>query len=112
MWQLDCGVNFEKRCRDSVLLPRSLDPARLSCRRSIRLRKGPASPKQPKRPPDTEDVRTFRSGTLIVEDAENPIGTPTFNSGSIRVFVTVGQVVLQFVTPDSTFAASWWLAEK
>jgi len=31
---------------------------------------------------------------------------------SRRTFVTAGQAVLRFLTPNSTFAASWWLTVK
>ena len=42
--------------------------------------------------------RTYKAGTLIVEQID-----------SARSFVTTGQAVLKFITPDSTFAASWSL---
>ena len=45
------------------------------------------------------DKRTFTGGTLVVEYTE-----------TARTFVTVGQVVLRYNTPASTFGASWWLA--
>ena len=45
------------------------------------------------------DKRTFTGGTLVVEPTE-----------TARTFVTVGQVVLKYITPASTFGASWWLA--
>ena len=42
--------------------------------------------------------RTYSAGTLIVEEANTD-----------RTFVTTGQAVLKFLTPDATFAASWSL---
>ena len=42
--------------------------------------------------------RTYKGGTLVVEQIN-----------SMRSFVTTGQSVLKFITPDSTFAASWSL---
>ena len=47
----------------------------------------------------TQDQRSFIGGTLVVEKE-------TAN----RTFVTAGQVVVRFLTPDSAFAASWWLS--
>ena len=44
------------------------------------------------------DDRTYEAGTLIVEEAT-----------TTRTFVTTGRVLLKFITPDSTFAASWTL---
>ena len=44
------------------------------------------------------DERTYTAGTLIVEEA-----------GTTRTFVTTGRALLKFITPDSTFAASWTL---
>ena len=38
------------------------------------------------------------AGTLIVEDKSKN-----------RAFVTTGRALLKFITPDSTFAASWTL---
>ena len=46
----------------------------------------------------TTDERTYTAGTLIVEEA-----------GTTRTFVTTGRALLKFITPDSTFAASWTL---
>ena len=46
----------------------------------------------------TSDKRTYEAGTLIVEEKD-----------TMRTFVTVGSVLLKFITPDSTFAASWTL---
>ena len=46
----------------------------------------------------TSDKRTYKAGTLIVEEAT-----------ADRSFVTTGQVLLKFITPTSTFAASWSL---
>ena len=46
----------------------------------------------------TTDKRTFTAGTLIVEEAMED-----------RAFVTTGQALLKFITPSSTFAASWSL---
>ena len=43
-----------------------------------------------------KDERTYNTGTLVVEQMD-----------SERAFVTTGQVVLKFITADSTFAASW-----
>ena len=45
-----------------------------------------------------EDDRVYEAGTLIVEEA-----------GTTRTFVTTGRALLKFITPDSTFAASWTL---
>ena len=42
--------------------------------------------------------RTYKAGTLVEEQIN-----------SARTFVTTGQAVLKFITPDSTFAASWSL---
>ena len=42
--------------------------------------------------------RTYKAGTLVVEQQD-----------SMRSFVTTGQAVLKFITPNSTFAASWSL---
>ena len=42
--------------------------------------------------------RTYTAGTLVVEQID-----------SQRSFVTTGQALLKFITPDSTFAASWSL---
>ena len=44
------------------------------------------------------DERTYKGGTLIVEKASTD-----------RAFVTTGQALLKFLTPNSTFAASWSL---
>ena len=44
------------------------------------------------------DARTYSAGTLIVEEANTD-----------RTFVTTGQAVLKFLTPNATFAASWSL---
>ena len=44
------------------------------------------------------DERTFTGGTLIVEE-----------KSQTRAFVTTGRALLKFLTPDSTFAASWTL---
>ena len=49
----------------------------------------------------TQDKRSFIGGTLVVE-----------KETSRRTFVTAGQAVLRFLTPNSTFAASWWLTVK
>ena len=46
----------------------------------------------------TTDKRKFSAGTLIVEEA-----------GEDRAFVTTGTALLKFITPTSTFAASWSL---
>ena len=46
----------------------------------------------------TSDKRTYKGGTLIVEE---PSG--------LRSFVTTGQALLKFITPTSTFGASWSL---
>ena len=46
----------------------------------------------------TDDERTYVGGTLIVEEA-----------ATSRTFVTTGRALLKFITPDSTFAASWTL---
>ena len=45
-----------------------------------------------------KDERTYTGGTLIVEEKD-----------SDRSFVVTGRVVLKFLTPASTFAASWSL---
>ena len=45
------------------------------------------------------DDRTYTGGTLIVEEETAPT----------RTFVTTGRALLKFLTPDSTFAASWTL---
>ena len=42
------------------------------------------------------DKRTYTAGTLIVEE-----------KSSSRTFVTTGRALLKFITPASTFAASW-----
>ena len=53
----------------------------------------------------TKDERTYTAGTLVVEAEAvaivNEVGYPD------RAYVTTGQVVLKFVTAESTFAASW-----
>ncbi len=49
----------------------------------------------------TQDQRSFIGGTLVVE-----------KETARRTFVTAGQAVLRFLTPNSTFAASWWLTVK
>ncbi|MDE0165812.1 MAG: hypothetical protein OXH92_02230 [Bryobacterales bacterium] len=49
----------------------------------------------------TQDKRSFIGGTLVVE-----------KETAHRTFVTAGQVILRFLTPNSTFAASWWLTVK
>ncbi len=46
----------------------------------------------------TKNERTYKAGTLVVEQAD-----------SERTFITTGQAVLKFITPTSTFAASWSL---
>ena len=46
----------------------------------------------------TTDERIFKAGTLIIEEKMED-----------RSFVTVGQALLKFITPNSTFAASWSL---
>ena len=48
-----------------------------------------------------EDTRTYSAGTLIVEE-----------NNSERSFVTTGQALLKFLTPTSTFAASWSLKSR
>ena len=45
-----------------------------------------------------QTTRTFKAGTLIVEDKSQN-----------RAFVTTGRALLKFITPDATFAASWTL---
>ena len=45
-----------------------------------------------------EDKRTYKAGTLIVEEKSQN-----------RAFVTTGRALLKFITPSSTFAASWTL---
>ena len=45
-----------------------------------------------------KDERTFKGGTLIVEKGITD-----------RAFVTTGQALLKFLTPNATFAASWSL---
>ena len=45
-----------------------------------------------------DDDREYVGGTLIVEEPSTS-----------RTFVTTGRALLQFITPDSTFAASWTL---
>ena len=47
---------------------------------------------------DAVDERTYKGGTLIVEKASTD-----------RAFVTTGQALLKFLTPNATFAASWSL---
>ncbi len=49
----------------------------------------------------SQDKRSFIGGTVVVEKE-------TAN----RTFVTTAQFVLKFVTPNSAFGASWWLAAK
>ena len=44
------------------------------------------------------DERTFKAGTLIVEEKSQS-----------RAFVTTGRALLKFITPGATFAASWTL---
>ena len=44
------------------------------------------------------DERTYTAGTLIVEEKTQH-----------RAFVTTGRALLKFITPNSTFAASWTL---
>ncbi len=46
----------------------------------------------------TTDERKFSAGTLIVEEKETD-----------RAYVTTGTALLKFITPTSTFAASWSL---
>lgn len=45
-----------------------------------------------------KDEREYVAGTLIVEEMD-----------SMRTFVTTGRAVLKFITPESTFGASWSL---
>ena len=45
-----------------------------------------------------KDERTYTGGTLIVEEKNMD-----------RTFITTGQALLKFITPGSTFAASWSL---
>ena len=45
-----------------------------------------------------DDERTYVGGTLVVEETTES-----------RTFVTTGRALLKFITPDSTFAASWTL---
>ena len=45
-----------------------------------------------------KDERTYTGGTLIVEEKNTE-----------RTFITTGQALLKFITPGSTFAASWSL---
>lgn len=45
-----------------------------------------------------EDKRTYKGGTLIVEQED-----------STRAFITTGRALLKFITAESTFAASWSL---
>ena len=47
----------------------------------------------------TKDERAFTGGTMVLTD----------KTTETRVFVTAGQVVLKYITPSSTFGASWWL---
>ena len=49
----------------------------------------------------TQDKRSFIGGTVVVEK-----GTEN------RTFVTAGQFVLKYITPNSAFGASWWLTRK
>ena len=44
------------------------------------------------------DKRTFKAGTLVIEEKMME-----------RTFITTGQALLKFITPTSTFAASWSL---
>ncbi len=44
------------------------------------------------------DVRTFNAGTLVMDE-----------KATDRAFVTTGRALLKFITPGSTFAASWTL---
>ena len=46
----------------------------------------------------TSSKRTYKAGTLVVEEAEMD-----------RSYVTTGQALLKFITPSSTFGASWSL---
>ena len=46
----------------------------------------------------TSSKRTYKAGTLVVEEATMD-----------RSFVTTGQALLKFITPSSTFGASWSL---
>ena len=46
----------------------------------------------------TSDERVYKAGTLIVEEKNVD-----------RSFVTTGQALLKFITPSSTFGASWSL---
>ena len=43
------------------------------------------------------DERTYKGGTLIVEKASTD-----------RAFVTTGQALLKFLTPNSTFRSASW----
>ena len=47
----------------------------------------------------TKDERTFTAGSLVIGE----------KSSTERVFVTTGKALLKFITPSSTFAASWSL---
>lgn len=47
-----------------------------------------------------KDERIWKAGTLIEEKSF---------SNNNRVFVTAGQVILKYETPDATFGAAWWL---
>ena len=49
----------------------------------------------------SQDRRSFIGGTLVVEQE-------TAN----RTFVTVGQAIVKFVTPNAAFGASWWLTRN
>ena len=46
----------------------------------------------------TNDERIYTGGTLIVEEKDTD-----------RTFITTGQALLKYLTPNSTFAASWSL---
>ena len=46
----------------------------------------------------TSDKRVYKGGTLVIEEKAN-----------YRTFVTTGQALLKFITPTSTFGASWSL---
>ena len=49
----------------------------------------------------TTDERKFTTGTVVIEKGDTD-----------RVYVTTGQVILKFETPDATFGASWMLTTK
>ena len=70
----------------------------LTCKENYGDGDSPQSPIEDNDGVPTKEERTYMAGTLIEEQKD-----------STRSFVTTGQALLKFITPSSTFAASWSL---